>query len=53
MGEISAPAYMVGKNVRDYFQKPSMPYNDPNDSTKAEEQSARDAEAAKNATSTK
>lgn len=28
MGEISAPAYMVGKNVRDYFNKKDLEYND-------------------------
>ena len=28
MGEISAPAYMVGRNVRDYFNKAGMEYSD-------------------------
>jgi len=28
MGEISAPAYMVGKNVRDYFNKKDLGYDD-------------------------
>jgi hypothetical protein len=52
MGEINAPAYMVGKNVRDYFQKSSQTYLDPKDTTKAEEQSAKDAESANNSTTT-
>ena len=43
MGEISAPAYMVGKNIRDYFMKANQPYSDPNDENEAEAGKAQQA----------
>jgi len=52
MGEISAPAYMVGKNIRDYFQKSGSTYLDPNDTTKAEAQAASDSKSSESAAKT-